>query len=217
MCGKMRENRRPPLVGITGGMGAGKTQVAHIFTECGAAIIDADQIGHTVLADNKEICARIVERFGEDVRTTHGDINRRQLGALVFADRQAMEDLNAIMHPVMIRLIARRVVELGQSGEYSMIAVDAALLYEAAVEDSFDAILAVSAPEALRVQRCMERTGLPEDVILDRLRLQLPESEKVRRADFHLDNNGTPKALQEAATNMFHHIQQVCRQEETLS
>jgi dephospho-CoA kinase len=196
-----------PVVGLIGGIGGGKSQVAAMLKKRGAVVIDADAVGHELLRDPLVLSA-IVERFGPGVLAAAGDatelspaINRKALGEIVFADPGARRDLEAILHPRMRdqfhAIIAR---ELGaKEGQGRLVVLDAAILLEAGWDDLCDLIVFVDAERDERLRRVREERGWSREVFEAREHAQWPIELKRRRADLLINNNSGVEALRQAA------------------
>ena len=190
------------VVGLTGGMGTGKSEVSRMLQDFDAVLINADQVGHETYAPGTEAWRDVVDTFGEEVLYPGGEIDRRKLGSIVFNDPQALAQLNAIMHPRMAGVIGKRVRELKKRG-VGVIVLEAALLIEANWTPLTDEVWVVTAPEDTAVQRIQARSGLPEDAVRARIRTQLSQEERVRRADAVIDNAGSLEELRQAVTELW--------------
>jgi dephospho-CoA kinase len=179
-------SERGSRVGLTGGFGTGKSTVAGIFKELGAEIIDADRLARECLEPGREECRRVIEQFGEKILTPDGGIDRKALAAEVFADPELLERLNRIVHPVVIQEMDEK---LSRSRKPVSVAV-IPLLFEVGLQDQFDYVLVVEADEKTVRERTAAARGMTEREIASRRSAQLPLAEKIRRADFVIDNNG---------------------------
>ena len=180
----------PPLeVGLTGGIGSGKSTVAALFAEHGAAVIDADALAHEATRD-PEVLRAIAGAFGEAF-VENGALDRAALAAIVFGNPEARTKLNAIIHPYVARARAHRVAQLvRREPPPQVILHDIPLLFEVGLAMSVDKTVVVAAPLELRVARVMARSGLTAEAVRDRDAAQWPLGEKVARADFVIDNSG---------------------------
>ena len=192
-----------PVIGLIGGIGSGKSSAASLLAGRGAAVIDADAVGHELLGD-PEIRAQIVEAFGEGVLERpreDGDtiprIDRRALGAIVFADGSARRGLEAILHPLMRARFLEDIDRLVQRGAVDLIVLDAAILLEAGWDDLCDRIVFVDAPRPQRLGRVAEARGWSEETFAARERSQWPYDEKRRRADWIMTNDSSRDRLPE--------------------
>jgi dephospho-CoA kinase len=177
--------RRPLAVAITGGIGAGKSEALRAFARHGAATISADEIVHRLLREDSQLQQELFEAFG--VRITDADADERAaLAERVFGDSVRVEQLERLVHPRVIEEQRRWLDAVAASpGPPALCVVEVPLLYETGAEERFDAVVVITAPENVRVQR--KRVS----AISERERRLLPEEEKVRRADFVYVNDGT--------------------------
>jgi len=174
------------IIGITGQIGSGKTQVARIFARHGACVISADEIGKEVVDNNSRVLNRLVTAFGADILTPGGKLRRRVLGRIAFASDEGRRKLNAIVHPPLLRKLRGRMVQA--SREYDMVVVDAALLIDWGLEREIDLTILVHAPDRIKKARLIE-AGLSDQEIGSRLRVQLPFSVLKSRSDIVIYNN----------------------------
>lgn len=177
------------VVGLTGGIATGKSTVARLFAERGAAIVDADRIAHDLQRPGHPCHRAIVEAFGTGILDQAGGIDRRALGALVFADPSARRTLEAIMHPA-VREACQVEVRAAEAAGRTVCLVDAALILEAGQRQRYQKIVLVAAPEEVQVQRLMQGRGLTEAEARQRIRAQWPTAAKAAYADFIVDNAG---------------------------
>ncbi|NKQ58689.1 dephospho-CoA kinase [Amycolatopsis sp. K13G38] len=176
-------------VGLTGGIGAGKSTVAARLAEHGAVLIDADKIAREVVEPGTEGLARLVEAFGEDIRTPEGALDRPALATKAFADEASRRRLNGILHP----LIGARTAELMAAVAPDAIVVhDVPLLVEGGMGAMYHLVLVVDAPVETRVQRLVELRGMPEADARARIAAQADEAARRATADVWLDNGGAP-------------------------
>jgi dephospho-CoA kinase len=183
------------VVGLSGGIGTGKSTVAALFAEQGAVVIDADAIVHELQAPGAPLLAEIAEAFGPEVICADGALDRESLGAIVFRDADARRRLGAIVHPKVGAEMLRRLAAAREAGA-RLVVLDIPLLFEgrkagtgSAALLGFDATVLAYAPEALQVERQIERDGSEADEALRRVRAQMPIDEKRALADFVIDNS----------------------------
>jgi len=187
-----------PIIGLTGGIGAGKSMAAAFLTELGARVIDADRIGHEAYRPGSEGFARVVETFGPGVVGADGAIDRRALGALVFADPAARARLNALVHPVIAAEVGRRIAAARAEGFDGPLVVEAAVLLEAGWRPLVDWVWVVSTRREHAVARIMAARGLTSEEVERRLDAQTSDAERRRHADLVIENDGSPAALRAA-------------------
>jgi dephospho-CoA kinase len=181
---------RPVAVAITGGIGAGKSEVLAAFARHGAATISSDEIVHRLLREDGEVKAAIVQRLGEGVLGPDGEIDRGKVGRIVFADRAELVWLEALLHPRVVSVYLRWREELAELEDPPAVcATEVPLLYETGGEARFDAVVAVTASTETRVGRkILPDAGLREQRLI-------PDEEKLRRADFAFVNEGSLEEL----------------------
>ena len=181
------------LVGLTGGIGSGKTTVAELLRAKGAVILDADEYARRAVEAGSAALERVVERFGPEVLAADGSLDRERMAALAFADPSARADLERIVHPEVARRFAEDVERYRGTDEVVVYVVP--LLAERGLQDLFDAVVAVSAPEDLRVERLRVR-GMAEEDARARIAAQLPEHERLAVADIVVANRGSLAGLE---------------------
>jgi len=176
-------------IGLTGGMGSGKTEASRILSDLGADIIYADEVGHRAYLQNTETWQELVANFGEDILQADGEIDRRKLGAIVFSDREHLDKLNSIVHPRMYRMLQEMLRGFSENGA-KVVVLEAAILIEADWLSLVDEVWAIEVPELVAVERIKLRTGLEEEEIRKRLRSQLTNEDRSKKADQVIDNSG---------------------------
>lgn len=176
-------------IGLTGGIGCGKSTVLAMFRELGAAIVDTDQVARDVVAPGTRGLAKIVETFGAGVLSADGSLDRAQLAARVFADPDARRRLEAITHPRIRKALAWRFLRLALM-RVPVVIVEAPLLFETGGAGRFHETVAVIADERVIFERLRARNGWSDDEIRARLASQLPLAEKARRATHVIENSG---------------------------
>ncbi len=175
------------LVGITGGLASGKTTVAGLFQECGAFVIQADQLARTVVAPGKPARKGIVKTFGSHILQADRTLDRGALAKLVFQDPQKLSALNRIVHPRVAREQVRQTNAIARRHPNAVIMYDAALLIEAQAHERMDRVIVVTANRPIQLQRARVRDGMTRKDALGRIRGQLPLHTKRRLADYVLD------------------------------
>lgn len=183
-----------PRVGITGGIGSGKSTVCRIFESLGIPVYDADAWAKWLIVHDKSVKNGILELFGTEAFTPDGTYNRAFVSRIVFEQKEKLAALNALVHPAVERHGRSWHEQQCRAGaRYTL--REAALMIESGNHQHLDYLIVVTAPEALRVQRTMQRDGIPEAQVLARMRNQLPEEEKVKLADFVVVNDGRQMLL----------------------
>jgi dephospho-CoA kinase len=196
-----------PVIGLTGGIGAGKSTVRQMLEELGAAVIDADKVGHQIYLPDLPAWREIVTTFGQGVLDADRTINRQALGKLVFADPEALRTLNRIVHPKMYRRIAKLIAELRAHGGMKAIVVEAAVLIEANWVPLVDQVWVVVASEAVVVDRLAKQRSLSPDQVHTRIAAQLSNDERLKHAQVVIRNDGS---LAEVRTAVHQAWNQLC-------
>lgn len=192
------------VIGVTGGIACGKSEVGRLLARAGVYVRDADQVAHEVMsAPDGAAYAAIVERFGPDVLRDDGAIDRKALGARVFVDQAEREALNAIVHPEVRRIWRAWAAQVVRENQVAAIIVP--LLYEVRAEGDMDVVLCVSASPTRVAQRLAKR-GLTSDEMKQRIAAQWPLKEKEQRADYVVRNNGTRDELAQATREVLQRI-----------
>jgi len=183
------------IIGLTGGIGSGKSVVGRILAELGAHVIDTDKVGHRVYAPGSEGFTRLVETFGRDIVAADGTIDRKKLGAVVFGDADRRAALNAIVHPLIFGEIMREIAERRNAGFAGHIVLEAPILVEAKGTGMVDQIWVVAAPpDAVRTRLARDR-AMTADEIQARVAAQLDDAERRRHADVVIENDGDLASL----------------------
>jgi dephospho-CoA kinase len=182
--------RRFLLVGLTGGIATGKSFVSELLRRRGAVIIDADVLARDVVAPGEPTLTKIVEAFGPDVLTPDGSLDRKKLGAIVFADPARRKRLEQITHPAIRERFARRVADLEARGFSGLVFYDAAILIESLNDQSVEKIVVVATDDATQRARLVMRDGIDIAEAERRIASQMPLREKVKLADYVIDNSG---------------------------
>lgn len=174
-------------VGITGGIGSGKTTVCKIFEVLGVPIYYADDRAKEIVNTDRNVISEVKGLFGDDIYLSDGKLNRKRVADIVFNFPELLEQYNAIIHPVVIE-DAKKWMRKNQQHDY--VIKEAALLFEANTYKDLDYIICVTASIPVRMQRIKLRDKISEEQILARIKNQMPEEEKIRRCDFVIYNNG---------------------------
>ncbi|HEX78092.1 MAG TPA: dephospho-CoA kinase [Dehalococcoidia bacterium] len=180
------------VIGLTGGIGSGKSTVSQMLAELGAVVIDVDRLGHEALSPHTEAWQEVVTAFGSEILKPDGEIDRARLAQKVFGDAQAIERLNRIMHPRMYRLAQEKLARLEEEG-VRVVVMDTPLLFEAHWTPLVDEVWVTYAPQEKVVERLRRRSGLSESEVRERLGHQMSPEEKARRGNRVIDT-GAPLA-----------------------
>ncbi|MFA5119131.1 MAG: dephospho-CoA kinase [Candidatus Omnitrophota bacterium] len=194
-----KNRRKRVVVGLTGSFGSGKSSVAGIFAGRGAHVIDADKIAHSLIRPASAVYRRIIRVFGEDILKKDLTIDRKKLGEVVFNDKSRLVRLNRIIQPAIIRMIKSRI----RAHTSGIIVLDAPLLVEAGLTKLVDTLIVVTISPDKQVSRIMKKTGLLQSEIKKRIACQIPLAEKIRRADFVIDNDQTKSRTRRQALEVF--------------
>lgn len=183
-------NRKPKIIGITGGISSGKSTVGRMLASLGAEYVDADEMCHRLLSV-KELKNKIVERFGSAVLDVCGKLDRSRLAEVVFQDKRCLDDLCNILHPVVIEQIKSKIVKTEKQGRKRAIVIDAALLEESDLSLLCDFIIFANTRKDQRLKRSQISRHWAEGELEKRERFQMTLEEKKKRADYIIDNNFT--------------------------
>ncbi len=182
------------VIGLTGGIGSGKSTVSQIMAELGAVIIDADRVGHEAYQPNTRTWQDLVAAFGKEIVAADGSIDRKKLGAIVFGNPDELARLNRIVHPRMFEMMQERIGQYRKQG-VKVVVLDAAILFEANWTPLVDEIWVVVTDEPAVVTRVHTRSGLPEEQIRSRIRSQMSNEERTKRANVIIRNDGSLEDL----------------------
>jgi dephospho-CoA kinase len=199
---------RIPVIGLTGGIGAGKSTVTQLLEELGAAVIDADKVGHQIYLPELPAWQEIVATFGRGVLHADRTINRQALGKIVFADPEALRTLNRIVHPKMFERMAELTAELRARGGIKAIVIEAAILIEAHWQPLADQIWLVVASEPVVIERLAKQRNLSPEQVRTRIAAQLSDEERLKHAHVVIRNDGS---LDEVRTAVRQAWDQLCR------
>lgn len=187
------------IIGVTGGIGSGKSSVARILGELGATVIDADALARDVVEPGSPTLDALVSRFGPDIVDSSGNLLRAKLAAMAFADPQGTEDLNAIMHPPIARLAADRIAR----SSAPVVVYDMPLLVETKQHELVDMVVVVDVSPETQMERALARGTLTEEDIKRRLNAQASRDERLAISDYVLSNDGTPDELRRQVEDLW--------------
>lgn len=190
-------------IGLTGGIGSGKTTVTRLLAALGAPTIDADKVAHTTYAPGGPAYDAVVVAFGREILAADGTVDRSKLGPIVFADPSALGRLTAIVWPKTLERMREMIAEMHAKGERKPIVVEAAILIEANWQPLFDEIWLVTASKARVIERVERDRGLKPEQTEARIRAQLPESERRKHATTVIENDGTIEQLQQKVAQLW--------------
>ena len=191
------------LIGLTGGIGSGKSLAAKFFKEQGAHIIDADQLSRDLVCPGQPALREIIDLFGECVLDPSGNLNREELAEFIFQDIEKKSALEAILHPKIIAKEQEIYLSIIASDPSAIVIIDAALLVESGNHKNVDKVIVVQSSEEQQVQRILDRSSLTPDQAVARIRNQMSLAEKNKYADFILDNQAQPEDLREEVRTLY--------------
>lgn len=175
------------ILGVTGNIASGKSSVCNDLARRGALVVDADELAREVVAPGSPVLGQLVAAFGKKILRDDGNLDREQLGNLIFSDPAARERLNAITHPAIAALSVKRLQNLRNKA--SLVVYEAPLLYEVGADRRVDKVLMVKITPEVQLARLMARDGLDQGEAQQRIASQMPQQEKIDRADFVIDNS----------------------------
>lgn len=193
------------VIGLTGGIGSGKSTVSGFLRGLGAVVIDADKVGHEVFRLDTEAWGEVVAAFGKEILTPDGEIDRRKLGKIVFDDYEALARLNQIMHPRIHALVKAQIEEYRRQG-VRVVVLEAPVLLEAGRPSLVDEVWVTVAPESTVLTRLEKKLGLSEAELLARIRSQLPAEEKIKYADVVIDTDCSLDELKSRAKELWQNL-----------
>ncbi|MBC8256767.1 MAG: dephospho-CoA kinase [Candidatus Marinimicrobia bacterium] len=186
-------------LGITGGIGSGKSTASEFFKKKGAVVFDADSEAKNLFTNNPELTQRVITTFGTQI-TNNNQLDLKRLSELVFSSKFLQNQLNEIIWPEVSKLM-KKAAQIAENEGIKLFIVDAALLLEAGFTKYFDSILLITADKYIRIRRILNRKNIPENQIENRMSLQMPELEKKKIADTSIENNGSILDLHEELTD----------------
>lgn len=190
-------------IGLTGGIASGKTSVAKLFRAWGAFVADADEISRHALDPGMVCYERTVAAFGREILRSDGTVDRKKVAAIVFSNQDALDVLNGIIHPYVRETIRSDSEKAFAEAPDRLIVWDVPLLFETGYDKEVAKTIVVTARQSLRVQRIVERDGSTKAAALRRIRAQMPDREKVKRADLVIRNNGSWEELEIRTKEVF--------------
>ena len=183
----------PLILGVTGNIAAGKSTITQGLKRRGAVVVDADLLSREVVATGTKALKKLVNEFGSDILKGDGSLDRDRLGQMVFADTQVRATLNRIVHPEIARRSVEELQRLKEEADAPLIVYEAPLLFEVGAETRVDKVLVVTIDPEEQFARLMKRDGLDQVAAKQRIAAQMPQEEKVKRADYVIDNSGAPE------------------------
>ena len=198
-------------IGLTGGIASGKSAVGEIFVKLGASLIQSDAIAHDLMKPARPVYDEVVRHFGREILNSDGTINRPRLAEAAFAKRSGaparIQELNEIVHPAVIEYENNWMDEIARRDPNAIAIVEAALILEAGAAGRFDYLIVVTCSPEQRVQRFAQRTGISEEAarpeVSRRMAAQMPDAEKIKMADFAIDNSGSLTDTEQQVRRVF--------------
>jgi len=199
------------VIGLTGGIGSGKTTVSQCLAELGAVILDADKVGHEAFKPDTEAWHEVVAAFGRQILTSSGEVDRKKLGEIVFSNPESLSRLNQIMHPRMYDMVKDRIEEYRRQG-VDVVVLEVIALIEANWTPLVDEVWVTVASEAAVVERLKQQRGLDEEQTLARIRSQLSAEERIKHADVVINNDSDLDAVKAKVKELWQrlHAQKDC-------
>ena len=182
-------------VGLTGGIGSGKSTASNFFELFGSFVINADEEAKKILSSNETVQHELISEFGTDIIDVSGEINKAKLARVAFQDEDHQQRLNSVIHPYIYNSIDDHFNDVLKDGKFDIFIVDGALIFESGYDVHMDYIVVVTALLKNRMERALARQTLSREEILKRVELQWPEEEKVNLADFVIHNDGSEEDL----------------------
>jgi dephospho-CoA kinase len=176
------------IVGLTGGIASGKSTVTQMFHDAGIPVIDTDQIAFDLLQKGTDVYDRVVSHFSSDILLSSGDINRKVLGQIIFANKQKRDVLNDLVHPHVSHIVDSEIIRLQELGE-DVIVIDVPLLFESGFDKKCDRTIVVYTNPKAQLERLVDRDHITKEYARMKINAQLPLSEKVDMADFVINNS----------------------------
>ena len=193
-------------IGITGGIGSGKSLVSDFFSGWGAFIFDADEEAKKILINNETAQSEIISEFGSDVINVNNKIDKKKLSRVAFQDEDNQLKLNTIIHPYVFQEIDKQFEKNLDKGDHDVFVVDAALIYESGADTHMDYVIVVCSKIGLRTERVLGRGKISRDEFLQRANLQWTDEDKIQLADFVIHNNETKENLEKQAKSIYNKL-----------
>ena len=197
------------LIGITGGIASGKTEVAKIFQKIGALVLSGDEIGKEVVEENPDLLRKLVNTFGKQILTKGKKLNRKKLGEIAFTTPQSTGKLNDLVHPYLLRNLKFKIKNLKRMNYEKPVVIDAALIVEWGLQSELDFLIFVDCPREKRIERLIKKKGYTREEVLDRIKAQFPERYKKREADFIIKNDSDLAEVKQKAKYLWDKILQI--------
>lgn len=194
------------IVGVTGGVGSGKTVFARDLGTLGARVIEVDDIARNLVEKREDIREALRRKFGSEIFDEAGRLRRRLLGRIVFSDTRRLNALNRILQPLLVNEVRDRISHYQKKEPAGLIVVDMAILYEARVEPLFDMVVVMTAPLEKRIEWLSADRGWSREEVVERIRSQMDDREKMKRANVVIENSGTLEDLRYKAIDLYRQL-----------
>lgn len=194
------------ILGLTGNIGCGKSSLSKILMQNNIDVIDADIISRNIFED-KELLNLVFENFGENIKNLDGSLDRKSLGNIVFNDDQKLVLLNSLTHPKIKEKILSKINEIRNIGK-SLVVIDAALLIEGGYLDILDKLIVITCKESIQISRIQLRDNLTKEQALSRMNSQMSQDEKIKYADYIIDNSGDTNNLKHKAEELIRYMKE---------
>jgi dephospho-CoA kinase len=204
-------------LGLTGGIASGKSVVGEMFLKLGAHLLQADAVAHWLMQPGHAVYEEVVRRFGREILNPDGTINRPRLAEAAFGASPRVKELNQIVHPAVVAHQNEWMEDIGQRDPNAIAIVEAALILEAGTASRFDRLIVVTCHPEQRILRYARRLGISEDAargeVTRRMAAQIPDEEKIKTADFVIDNSGSLAATEQQVQRVFAELRQANQQQ----
>ena len=190
-------------VGLTGGLGSGKSTASKFFISLGAFILDADNAAKKLIESSKKVKNELIKEFGTDIMDANSNVDNKKLARIAFQDEDHQQRLNYVVHPHIHNAIDKSFNEILDQNNHQLFIVDAALIYESGYDAHLDYVIVVTAQLKHRMERALNRNTLTREEILKRIEFQWPEQDKTSLADFVIHNDGTEAELNDQIVELF--------------
>ncbi|MCS7228673.1 MAG: dephospho-CoA kinase [Candidatus Kryptonium sp.] len=197
-------------VGVTGGIGSGKTTVCKFFEELGAKVIYADDLAKKLMEEDENLKSKIRKMFGEEAYIG-GKLNRKFIAEIIFSNEEKKKQLESIVHPAVIKKIIAEFKKISKEKTHSFVIVEAALIFESGFDSELDYVIVVDADEEVKIKRIMERDGCSREEVLKRMKAQMNPTKKRKLADIVIQNNDDIQTLKEKVKFLYSLLQKLSK------
>ena len=209
-----RNYKNPLIVGVTGGIGCGQSTVCSYFRQWKCKVINADLKAKEVIQKNRGLQSELKKTFRNDIFIPNRKLNAKRLAEIAFSNEVQTQKLNQLVHPRMVESLVEDMERARFSGRFPMIIIDAALIFEISIEQMFDTILVVDASLAARMKRVKERDGMTQKQFKERSDKQIPLADKIKWADFVIENDESVEELKVRTKKVFNTLMQMQNKQE---